>query len=199
MTCRVCLLLGNIVVGLLRMHRRVPLLTLLCASLMLATILPAQVQVVSVSPTSGTYSAGQPVTFSAQGVSFDYWQYTNEYVILEVSNGGMPWNNACNVQYQPATNMVYLTLDSGNQWASGALGSGGTLSNSQCSVNVSAGSVVRSGPGDPSRGLYEVVTVDLPVTFSSAWTGAKSVYAGVINSQNSTTIQWSAGGSITIQ
>lgn len=175
---------------------RIAVLLSLC--LILSVAMQAQVTMVSVSPTSGSFPAGQALNFSVTGVSLSYWQSANDYIILEVSNGGTPWNNACNVQYQPLTNIVYLTLDSGNQWASGTPGSGGVLSNSQCSVNVSGAAVVRSGPGNPSMGLYEVVTIYLPVTFKPGWTGVKSVYGAVAGPSYPNNFIWTMPGSLTI-
>jgi hypothetical protein len=42
-----------------------------------------------------------------------------------------------------------------------------TLSNSQCSLNVAAATVISSGTN---------LTLDLPVTFTTAYAGAKTTY-----------------------
>ncbi len=140
-----------------------------------------------IQPASGSIlTTGQPVTYKMYGYEPDNWVSTNDYMILEVSPSGTPWNNVCNVQYQPATNIVYLALDSGSQYSSGTLGSGGVLSNSQCSVNVSGGSVTRSGGA---------ITLTLPITFTSSYAGIKYQYIALYEGSFS----WYSFGSITIQ
>ena len=139
-------------------------------------------------PADGTaIAAGQSLTYTMYGYSPDYWSSWSDYLILEVSPtyGQQPWNSTCNVQYQPLSNTVYLTLDNGYTWASGALGSGGVLSNSQCSVNLSGGSASGGGGG---------LKLSLPITFSSNYTGTKYNYIAVY--QNG--FSWFYFGTITI-
>jgi hypothetical protein len=139
-------------------------------------------------PANGTsVNTGQTITYTMYGYEPDNWNSVNDYLILEVSPtyGQQPWNNVCNVQYQPATNTVYLTLDNGASWASGAPGTGGVLSNSQCSVNLSGGTVSRNGGG---------VTLTLPITFTANYTGTKYNYVALY--ENGFT--WFYFGTITV-
>jgi hypothetical protein len=140
-------------------------------------------------PASGaTVFAGQPVVYSMYAYEPDNWISTNDYLILEISPYAYqyPWNNACNVQYQPATNRVYLTLDSGSQWASGLVGSGGILTNSQCSVNTSAGTVSRSGGS---------LWLTLPITFTGSYTGTQYQSLGLYEGY----FTWFNFGFVTVQ
>ena len=65
--------------------------------------------------------------------------------------------------------MLFRSLlnDAGNAWSSAAVGSGGTLANSQCSINAGTTSVSLSGTD---------LMLTLPVTFTAAYGGAKNVY-----------------------
>jgi phage baseplate assembly protein gpV len=72
------------------------------------------------------------------------------------------------VYYARATNQLYFLNDAGTAWSSPvAPGAAVTLSNSQCSINVSAASVTVSGTN---------LTLNLPVTFTAAYAGAKNTY-----------------------
>jgi hypothetical protein len=140
-------------------------------------------------PASGSVlTAGQAVNYVMYGFENDGWSSMNDYLILEVTPtaGSQPWNNVCNVQYQPATNIVYLTLNSGSQWSQGTLGSGGVLSNSQCSVNVSGGYVTRNGGG---------ITLTLPITFASTYTGTQYQWIGMYEGS----LYFYSFGSVTVQ
>ena len=76
--------------------------------------------------------------------------------------------NSCLVYYARATNQLFLLNDAGTVWSAPATpGTAVTLSNSQCSTNVAAASVTASGTG---------LTLNLPVTFTAAYAGAKSTY-----------------------
>jgi uncharacterized repeat protein (TIGR01451 family) len=77
-------------------------------------------------------------------------------------------SNSCLVYYVRATNLLFLYNDAGTGWlAPATLGAAGTLGNSQCSMNVAAASVTTSGTN---------LTLSLPVTFTTAYTGAKTTY-----------------------
>jgi len=54
-------------------------------------------------------------------------------------NSSVAGANGCYLQYQPSSNVIQLSDNTGTQWpASGTLGSAGTISNGQCSVNLAA-------------------------------------------------------------
>jgi hypothetical protein len=74
----------------------------------------------------------------------------------------------CYLAYGPPANQIFLLNDNRTQWMGGVqLGSGGTLSNSQCSVNLGASSASKSG---------NTVTLDLNLSFSSGFSGTKNIY-----------------------
>src|SRR5208283_4835335 len=119
----------------------------------------------AVTPSRGTFYAGPPVTFTVSGMG-DSWSTTNNYMFLNVtavaSGLYFDWANSCMVEYEPDTQMVWLLTDSSLSYTGGAIGSTTTLQNSQCVVNL---------PGTASITNY-VLTVSLPITFKSAFTGA---------------------------
>jgi hypothetical protein len=77
-------------------------------------------------------------------------------------------SNSCLVYYAPATNQLFLFNNAGTAWlAPATLGAAGTLSNSQCSMGVAAATVTSSGAN---------LTLNLPVTFTTAYAGTKTTY-----------------------
>ena len=130
----------------------------------------------AVSPTSGTFSANQPVLFTFSGSQGDNWSNVNDYLILDISpNTTFQQVASCQVQYEPAYQggTVYLFPDTNNSpfIPSGRMGSNTILSNSQCSINLSAAAGASQSASGPN------VTVQLPITFKSSYTGSKTVMA----------------------
>ena len=83
------------------------------------------------------------------------------------SNFG-PLSNSCLLEYATAANQLYLYNDAGTAWlAPATVGAAGTLSNSQCSINMAAATVTKSGTN---------LTLNLPMTFTAAYAGAKNTY-----------------------
>jgi hypothetical protein len=123
------------------------------------------VTVVSVSPSSGS---GSQQTFTLQFADgagatdlSTVWVYINASL---ASNSA----NSCLVYYSRAANQLNLEADSGAVWLPAATpGGSGTLTNSQCSVNLAASSVAISG---------DTLTLNLALAFTSAFSGAKNVY-----------------------
>ena len=77
-------------------------------------------------------------------------------------------SNSCLLEYATAANQLYLYNDAGTAWLTPAtVGAAGTLSNSQCSINMAAATVTKSGTN---------LTLNLPVTFTAAYAGAKTTY-----------------------
>jgi hypothetical protein len=74
--------------------------------------------------------------------------------------------NSCFIEYYRPSNTLYLLNDAGSAWPSIVVGTSGTLSNSQCSINATTTSVNVSGTD---------LQLTLPVTFASAYGGAKSI------------------------
>uniref|UniRef100_Q02BD5 Conserved repeat domain n=1 Tax=Solibacter usitatus (strain Ellin6076) TaxID=234267 RepID=Q02BD5_SOLUE len=98
--------------------------------------------------------------------------------------------NSCMVYYDRAAGYLSLLNDSGSQWMPGTPGTGGTVQNSQCSVNLAGSSAVLNG---------NVLTLTVAITFKPAYAGAKSVYmygddTGGMNSGWQTRGAWAAPG-----
>jgi len=74
----------------------------------------------------------------------------------------------CTAMYNPMTNAISLLNDAGTSWTSGPFGTG-TLSNSQCRLNLGSSSASTSLNGT-------LVTVLLNITFSESFAGTKDLY-----------------------
>ena len=122
---------------------------------------------VSVTPNSGTGSVQTfAATFSdAAGAS----DILGARVLI---NGSFSGANSCFLFYY--SKILYLLSDAGAMQSGITIGTAGTLSNSQCSVNVGASSAVSAA---------DALTLNLAVTFSTAFAGAKNIY---LEAQNAT-------------
>jgi hypothetical protein len=117
--------------------------------------------VVSVSPTPAT---GLTNTFA---LTYSDPNGADDLSVVEVDFGAtFSASNSCFVLYYPATNSIELLTNAGGASAKITPGSG-TLSNSQCTVTGSGTTVVRSGDN---------LTLNLSVTASGTYTGAKNIY-----------------------
>jgi Bacterial Ig-like domain (group 3)/FG-GAP-like repeat/FG-GAP repeat len=76
--------------------------------------------------------------------------------------------NACLIEYDRASNTLFLFNDTGTAWIPMTLGAAGSISNSQCSINTGAATVNLSGTD---------LTLNLPITFAPGYSGAKNTYA----------------------
>ena len=119
---------------------------------------------VSVTPSSGS---GLQQTFALQYADpLGATDLSSVWVWITASFG--PLSNTCLIEYASAANQLYLYNDAGTGWLSPAtVGAAGTLSNSQCSINMAAASVTKSGTN---------LTLNLPMTFTAAYAGAKTTY-----------------------
>jgi uncharacterized protein YhjY with autotransporter beta-barrel domain len=116
----------------------------------------------SVSPSSGSGS-NRTFRFTASDAN-GYGDLISMQVVIDQSVGAF---NTCHLAYGPPANQIFLLNDSRTQWMGGVqLGSGGTLSNSQCSVNLGASSASGSG---------NTVTLDLNMSFSGGYSGTKNI------------------------
>jgi hypothetical protein len=139
---------------------------------------------VSVTPASGT---GTTQVFSF--IYSDPYGYTDIHYVNMLFQSTLSGQNACWVQYTLATNIIDLVNDSGSGYTSSTLGTAGTLSNSQCSVNTGVSSTSNSGNN---------LTVTAAVTFKPAFAGAKNTYMSVFNNSNATS-GWQVEGTWTAQ
>ena len=148
------------------------------------TVATAAAVNVSVAPVSGS---GASHAFSF--VFSDPYGYTDIYYVEALFQTQPVGQNACFVQYVTSTRAISLVADSGSGYAgSMTLGTTGTLSNSQCTVDVGASSISTSG---------NTLTLTLALTFKPAFTGAKNIYMGVFNNSNVFS-GWQAEGAWTV-
>jgi hypothetical protein len=132
------------------------------------TVVTAPPGNVSVAPVSG--SGG------TQAFSFVYSDpngYSDIYYVEVLFQTQPVAQNACYVQYVPASNTISLLSDSGSAYAgSMPLGTAGTVSNSQCIVDAGASSKSSSGNN---------LTLSVALTFKPLFNGTKNVYMNVFN------------------
>ena len=119
--------------------------------------------VVSVMPSSGS---GMSQTFSF--AYSDPQGYSALSYVMAIVNNALSFSAGCALVYHPNSNTLYLTNDAGSAWTGPVtLGSGGTLQNSQCTVNSAASAASGSGNN---------LTLLIALTFQSAFSGTKNIY-----------------------
>jgi hypothetical protein len=130
---------------------------------------PVPPSAVSVSPSAGSGSAQTfAFTFSDPAGAANIVS-TQMDIGAVLSAAG-----TCYFYFSRAANALYLANDAGSFGASLAIGTAGTLQNSQCTVNGGISSVSMSG---------NTLMVNLALSFKPAFAGAKNVY---IEAQNPT-------------
>ena len=143
---------------------------------------PAQVQVVSVTPSSGS---GFSQTFGLQ-----YSDTAGSTDIASVSvlvNSSLSTAAACSVVYTRASNALALLTDSGALPGSTIAPGTGSQQNSQCTLNGARSSVTPSGT---------TLTLNLALTFQPAFGGAENVYLQAV--APSGTAAWQQKGTWTV-
>jgi hypothetical protein len=142
----------------------------------------------SVTPASGsgaqqTFALQYTDSAGAADLSAVWVWFTSNYSTVTAAN-------SCMLYYARATNQLFFLNDAGTNWSSPvAPGTAITLSNSQCSVNVGAASLTASGVD---------LILNLPVTFTSAYNGSKSIYMDAA-SAGGTASGWTNQGSWLVQ
>jgi len=114
-----------------------------------------------VGPATGT---GSSVTF-ALSISDNggYTAVSQAALLIGNTNNAA---NSCYIDYAPGTGLFSLLNDTATGWVQAQPGAATILQNSQCSVNAGTANVVGSG---------NTLTVNVPVTFSSTYTGAQTL------------------------
>jgi hypothetical protein len=145
---------------------------------------PPGLTVGTVTPNGGSGSAQ---TFSAQ--------YTDAAgvndiatVYLRFSNSPNGPNNICMVMYNRATARLSLRDNNGTWLAGLPIPSSATQQNSQCSIHFANSSASASG---------QTLTLNVAVTFASAYAGAKNIY-GYATTVGGTNTDWQLRGTWTI-
>ncbi len=152
-----------------------------------ATIVSQLPQVVSVSPSSGS---GTSQTFSF--VYSDSAGVSAFNSLLALINGSLSGPGSCDVTVDPVHSYLWLLNDGASAWLGPiTLGTTGTVQNSQCTVNGSGSSMVTTAT---------TVTVNMAVTFQSAFAGAKIVYGNAVDNSGHSAGwtqlgTWTIGGS----
>jgi len=124
---------------------------------------PAAPSNVSVTPSSGSGASG---TFSFTSSSPDGAGYIAQMQMM--FNYGVDGGRACYLSYSAASNLLYLYGDQGPWEAPANVGAVGTLSNSQCSVNLAASSV---------SGSVDALTLNLAISFNYfTFIGPQNIY-----------------------
>ncbi len=125
-------------------------------------VIGASVTTVSVTPSMGA-GASQTFAFSFN----DTAGASDIQAVGIVINTSFSAINGCFLYFANGSNLLYLLTNSGSVPPGMVIGSSGTLSNSQCSVNVGSSSVTLSG---------DTLTLHLALTFTSGFAGLNSVY-----------------------
>jgi hypothetical protein len=138
----------------------------------------------SVMPASGT---GLAQMFSYTVSSLNGASYIGGmYTLLNTAISGV---SACELSYNAAAKLLYL-IDNGGGWSlpPAVVGTAGTISNSQCTVNTGASSVTAVGNN---------LTLTLAISFSAGWPGTKNNYLWVADLANQTS-GWAQMGTWTV-
>jgi Zn-dependent metalloprotease len=146
---------------------------------------PAVVTADSITPNAGT---GASQTFALQfGDTAGANDLTTTWTWISPSFTAS-LANSCLFNYTPATNTLVLFDDAGTATFTGTLGSDRTLHNSQCEISLAGSTGVGSG---------NTLTVTLPVTFTPAYAGAKTVFMFAANGSG-TNSGWQTRGTWTV-
>jgi hypothetical protein len=118
--------------------------------------------IASVTPGSGT---GTAQTFSV--AMTDGNGHGDIATMQFLINGTLNGANGCYLSYVRSQNRIYLLRDSDGQWISITPGASGSIENANCRL---------TGAGFAVTGSGNTLTIALPLTFTSAFGGAKRVY-----------------------
>ena len=130
------------------------------------TVTATALAIVSVTPNSGT-GGSQSFAFLYSDTK-GYATISSAQVII---NNPLTANHACYLFFNRAASLIYLTNDAGTAWQTPiTLGQNTTLQNSQCTV---------SGAATSASGNGNSLTLNLALTFTSAFKGTRNIYAEV--------------------
>ena len=113
--------------------------------------------------------------------------FRSAYVLI---NTAVSWAGSCALYYDNTTNSVYMNQGTGSSFTGPmTVGTAGTLQSSQCTLDVGASSVSKSGND---------LTVNLALTFSPSFAGSKTVFMYVEDQDGLNSATWQARGSWTV-
>ena len=137
----------------------------------------------SATPSSGT---GTGATFAFQySDSAGAANLATVWVRIASSLSGPA--NTCQLYYDRQAAQLYLLNDAGTAWIPAALGTSGTLQNSQCAVALASSSASMSGNS---------LTLNLAMTFTPAYSGTWNIYMIAVNAAG-TNSGWQTRGTWT--
>src|SRR5260370_15543773 len=140
------------------------------------------------SAVSATPSAGTGLTQTFSFVFSDTGGCANLYWAQVVINSTLSGFQACYFSYNRGPNAIGLDGDN-NTWPNPVtVGSGGLLSNSQCTVDATASSFSVSGNN---------LTLNVAITFSPSFAGTKNIYM-IAADNNGITSDWLPAGTWTV-
>jgi hypothetical protein len=153
------------------------------------TVVSHAAENVSVTPATGTATAGTPSTFTAMFTHDQGYQQIEraDLIIADSQPAGL---DGCWVIYRVDLNRLYIRSDVGGFVDAGAPGTGTTRENSQCILDAAASSVVRSGND---------VTVNFVVNFKATMVGSTNL---ILQAEEEVTFEWNTPedlGDVTIQ
>ena len=126
---------------------------------------------VSVSPSNGS---GTTQTFTITYT--DSKGYAAVLSSLIIFNTPLSGTNSCYLYFSPSANTLYLMNNANTTWQGPVtMGTSNTLSNTQCIVNASGSSWTGNG---------NTLTLNVSVTFLSAFAGSRGIWAEVHDSSN---------------
>ena len=139
----------------------------------------------SVLPSSGT---GLSQTFTLQASDTTGAGNLQMMFFWFTSSPSASPTNSCLAYYERPSNTFGLLNDSATQYAMGMAGGSATISNSQCAIALGSATVVTSGNS---------LTLTVPITFASAFAGAKDV---ILYAANATGVNsgWPVRGAWTV-
>lgn len=135
-------------------------------SLNVANALPA---VVSLTPASGTSSAGQEVNFTAVTRDANGWQ--NIQYVYFLTNASISGLNGAYIYYNQNINRLYLRNNANTAWLGGyAPGSAKIIENYYCRLDCSKVTVL---------GSANKMTIKYNISFKAAFAGSKNTYLNI--------------------
>lgn len=146
---------------------------------------PSSPQVTSISPASG---AGNTATFTAeiQDANGAADITTASFLV----NANLTALAGCYLQVLPSSRSVYLLNNTASAWlAPGKIGTATTLSNGQCSVDLSRMTLDSNGTR---------LTITYPIRFTSTFAGTKALWLSATDSSGRVA-SWLRAGSYTVQ
>jgi hypothetical protein len=132
-------------------------------------------------------SGAGPVSLTFQFSDADGWQDLD--VVNVLINDWLDGRYACHLAYSRPLGVLYLVSDGGTALLPGlSLGSSGTVSNTQCTVD---------GIGSSVSGVGNTLTLTLRLAFKSTFSGNRVFYAAARDMRNGNS-GWQAAGTWTV-